>query len=252
MAIANRSLRVNRLAQTHSANLAPRQQQPVRGVLAAAILAYAALVIAALLSGNSVLAALCTAVLVSIVLGRSLVARKPWAWIVWIVLIGSIAALTLSGRGQLTFDVIPVAINLALAVFFGHTLLGSRMPLVARAIIVIEGRERLALPRVAAYACCLTAVWTLLFLAQTILFVVLLGWVLPHAAASGQAQPLATAYLHFGGYLVPALFMPIEYAFRRWYLRHVPHESPQRFIQRLARNWPRLLLDRDEPADRMP
>ncbi len=212
-------------------------------MLPVAIAGYGLLVGAALLTGNDLLCALCAVVLVSVVLGRALRAGRFAAWLGWCAMVGGIGWLTWLGQGRLTLDVLPIAINLALAALFGHTLLAGRTPLVARAIIVIEGRDRLALPRVAGYATALTATWTALFLVQAGLFIVLLAWVLPQAIAHGEARPLALAYLHFGGYLVPVCFMLIEYGFRRWYLRHVPHVSMLQFAQRLVRNWHGLLRD---------
>ena len=68
--------------------------------------------------------------------------------------------------------------------------------------------------------------------------------------ADSPFREWATSYLHVGGYLFPALFMLAEYAFRRWYLRHVPHVPPQVFVQRLIQNWPQLLRDAGTPIER--
>ena len=73
----------------------------------------------------------------------------------------------------------------------------------------------------------------------------LLGGWLPGTDGSDPMHGWALSYLHVGGLLVPALFMLAEYAFRRWYLRHVPHMPPQQFFRRLMQNWPQLLHDRE-------
>ena len=48
-------------------------------------------------------------------------------------------------------------------------------------------------------------------------------------------------YLHLGSYLVVCAFLVLEYAWRRWRLRHVPHLPLPIFLARLARRWPSLL-----------
>ena len=70
-----------------------------------------------------------------------------------------------------------------------------------------------------------------------------------HGLLAAPSSTFASAYLFLGGWCVPALFMLGEYAFRRWYLRDLPHDSPQRFMRRLAQNWPRLLRDNIDPVD---
>ncbi|MEO8010369.1 MAG: xanthomonadin biosynthesis protein, partial [Dokdonella sp.] len=141
----------------------------------------------------------------------------------------------------------PAVINAALATLFFSTLARDHTPLIARAIIAMEGQERLALPRVADYARALTRAWALLFALQSAL---LLGiGVARHGAFGLAASPLAIGYLHFGGYLLPALFMLGEFTFRRRYLHHIPHDSLRGFMQRLVRNWPRLLREHIDPAD---
>ena len=221
------------------------QRLRVFGVIAA----YMALVAVAWLSGNDLLSAACVVLLISAVMAPRL--RRPdarWPWIAWTVLVGAVAVLTVLGHGRTALDLVPLAINLALGALFGFSLTDSHTPLIARAIIAIEGREHLGLPRVAGYARALTAAWTVLFLAQSILFVVVLGWWLPGTAADDPAHGWLVTWLHVGGFLLPALFMLVEYAFRRWYLRHVPHLAPQVFLQRLIRNWPQLLRDASGPA----
>jgi hypothetical protein len=68
------------------------------------------------------------------------------------------------------------------------------------------------------------------------------------SATEQAGHPWIQTWLHVGGYLLPAVFMLAEYAFRRWYLRHLPHVAPQVFLERLLRNWHQLLRDA-EPAD---
>jgi len=214
------------------------------GLVAVLVAIWVALVITALVSASGILSALCAALLLTLVLARHLWARRARAWAIWLVCMAAIGALTVSGHGRTLLDGMPVAINLGLAVLFGHTLFGDRVPLIARVIVAMEGRERLQLPGVAGYARGLTAAWAGLFLLQALLMLALI------LRGLGNAQAPAPGYLHLGGYFVPALFMVAEYAFRRWYLRHLPHDSPQRFLRRLVQNWPRLLHDLANPVAR--
>lgn len=214
------------------------------GPVAILVAIWVVLVITALVSASGILSALCAALLLTLVLARHLVARRVRAWAIWLVVMAAIGVLTVGGHGRTLLDGMPVAINLGLAVLFGHTLFGARMPLIARVIAAMEGPERLLLPRVAGYARTLTAAWAGLFLLQALLMLALI------LRGLGNAQAPAPGYLHLGGYFVPALFMGAEYAFRRWYLRHIPHDSPQRFLRRLVHNWPRLLHDLASPGAR--
>ena len=213
--------------------------------IVALALGYVALVATAWITGDDLLSAVCVVLLVSAVLAPRLGRHARGPWILWLALVGGVVAMTLAGHGRTSLDLVPLAVNLALAALFGHTLLGTRTPLIARAIVAIEGAEHLALPKVAGYARALTAAWTALFLIQALLFAILLGGWLPGTDGSDPMHGWALSYLHVGGLLVPALFMLAEYAFRRWYLRHVPHMPPQQFFRRLMQNWPQLLHDRE-------
>ncbi|MGB0132355.1 xanthomonadin biosynthesis protein [Dokdonella sp.] len=214
-----------------------------RLVVVALVAAYLAVALTAWSSGNDLLVAFCVFALITAVLARSLVARKPWAWLSWTILSAGLLALTLNGHGRIALDLVPVAINLALAALFGVSLRPGRTPLIARAISAIEGPERLVLPRVAGYARMLTGAWMGLFLTQAAVFSIMLAWWLPRVAADTKLHAWGTTYLHVGGLLLPALFMAIEFGFRRWYLRHIPHLSLLDFMQRLVTNWPGLLRE---------
>jgi hypothetical protein len=65
-------------------------------------------------------------------------------------------------------------------------------------------------------------------------------------ARFGIAPPIAIAgdgwraYLELGSYATVLALLVVEYAFRRWYLRHIPHVSLPVFMSRLVRRWPAL------------
>lgn len=216
------------------------------------IIGYVALVLIAWVTGNDVLSALCVVVLVSAVLASGLRNGSRLAWASWIVLVGGIVLLSLNGHGRTALDLVPLMVNLGLAVLFGSTLTRGHTPLIARAIIAIEGVERLELPGVQTYARALTAAWAVLFAFQTVLFAVLIVWWLPQLPLDSRANHWTVTWLHVGGYLLPAVFMFAEYGFRRWYLRHIPHAPPREFAEQLVRNWPQLLRDTDLRTGRAP
>lgn len=249
VAKANASLkaRMNRLEPPVPPIAVPASSRLRIALIGLAVLLYLALAATAASSGDDVLSVVCVMILVSVVLAPRLRARGALAWLAWFAIAAALGLLAALEHGAVALDLVPAVINLALAALFGTTLARGQTPLIARVIEAIEGRERLALPRVADYARGLTQAWTLLFVVQAVL---LLGIVAARHGVLGNGAPAwAIGYLHFGGYLLPAVFMLGEFAFRRRYLHHIPHDSLGGFMQRLVRNWPRLLREHIDPAD---
>jgi hypothetical protein len=214
--------------------------RPARIPLVVGIVAWLVLAATAIVRGDGMIAATCAFLLVALVLGPRLAARKPLAWLALVACGAGLGLLAGQGHGLLALEALPVAISLGIAWLFGHTL-GTAHPLIARVIVVLEGEERLALPGVADYARQLTRAWALLMLAQAIMFAVLIA--ARHGFLAWPPAAFAETWLLFGGWCVPLAFMAGEIAFRRWWLPHVPHDPPRVFLQRLATNWPRLLRD---------
>lgn len=116
----------------------------------------------------------------------------------------------------------PVAINLALAVFFGATLRPRHEPLVSRFARMTRGRR---LPEeLARYTRCLTVAWTAFFLLMAAISIQLAVF------ASVDAWSLFTNVLN---YLLVALFFVLEYVYRRLRYRHHAHLSPREMVRRL-------------------
>jgi hypothetical protein len=121
-------------------------------------------------------------------------------------------------------------------------------PLIARLIAVLEGPARVALPRVAGYARALTSVWAIVLGLQALLLTALIVCAVPDGllARYGIAPPIAIAgqdwrwFLELGSYATVLVLLVLEYAFRRWYLRHIPHVSLPLVMSRLVRRWPAL------------
>lgn len=180
--------------------------------------------------------------------------RRPWTIAIWLALAAPMLAAVLSGHAVLALDALPILVNAVLAWMFAHTLAAGEQPLIAHMICIIEEPQRLQLPGVARYARRLTAFWALLLAAQALLLLVLVLCVVPDGILVSLgftspwplAQTQMTWYTRVGTYLVPLAAMLLEYPWRLWALRHVPHLSTRQFVTRLITRWPRLLLP-DEP-----
>jgi uncharacterized membrane protein len=228
----------------------PSIQNPARrsrrGMLV--FVAYVGVVAAAFASGRGWLDALATGMVVSLVLWPGLRRLSPAAIVLWLAASAGIAALTLAGHGDIALDFLPVIINLALCALFARTLRPGSEPLIARLIAVLESPARVALPRVAGYARALTWIWAIVLGAQALLLTALIVCAVPDGllARFGIAPPLAIVgkgwrwFLDLGSYATVVVLLVAEYAFRRWYLRHIPHVSLPVFMGRLVRRWPAL------------
>jgi len=210
--------------------------------------AYVAVVTAAFASGRAWLDEVATFMVVTLVLWPGLRRLSPPAIVLWLACACGIAALAFAGQGDIALDFLPVIINLALCALFARTLVPGSEPLIARLIAVIESPARVALPRVAGYARALTWVWAIVLGAQALLLTALIVCAVPGGllARFGIAAPFEIAaddwhgFLIFGSYATVLALLVLEYAFRVWYLRHIPHVSLPVFMSRLVRRWPAL------------
>jgi hypothetical protein len=171
----------------------------------------------------------------------------------WLVLALLVLVPSALGHVQLALAALPAVVLSALSWMFARTLRRGVEPLVARAIRLIEGDGRLAIPGVAAYARGVTMywAWVLGVLAALVLATLLLarpdGWL----AMLGVPLPLVLpggllAWFPEGGcWGVLVLAFAGEYAFRRWRLRGIPHPSLRRFVTRMAHCWPQLVHGED-------
>ena len=217
----------------------------------ALLLSYPILLIGALLSHRGALSASAGLVLITLLLWPALVRRSATAIAVWLVAVSMGAALVGYGHTDLVLLLLPVAINAALAWLFARTLRAGERPLVARAILAIEGEQRLALPGVASYARALTRAWSLLLASLAVLLLVAAllaqpGGILDSAGATASLALPRNAVVwagQLGVYLMVAAFFAIEFAFRLWHFRHLPHPTLKQFVHNLARNWQHVLHD---------
>ncbi len=212
------------------------------------LLAYPLLAIAGAVTQRQIFPLLALALLVTVVMLPRLLTFRVAPWALWSGVLAALLLLSLYGFAGLLLEAVPVLINALLACWFGRTL-GSAEPLVARFIVAIEGAERLQLPGVADYARQLTWFWTVLLAAQALLLAVLLLGA-EHSgllARFGVASPLqlperwAAAWLHLGCYLLLGAAFLLEYAYRRWRLRHLSHPGLHDMLLQLVLHWPQLL-----------
>ncbi|HEU4669758.1 MAG TPA: xanthomonadin biosynthesis protein [Dyella sp.] len=174
-------------------------------------------------------------------MGPRLRAGHATAWLAWGLAAAAGALLARLGYANALLEAVPIAIVAGISAWFGLSLRAGREPRVARFIRVLEGPQQLGLPRVARYARGVTAFWCALLGAQALVLVGLLG-----TALAGTSLPRwVLAYQHVGGYLVIPLAFGIEYAFRRWYLRDLPHVGLHAQGLQLMRCWPQLLRGED-------
>ena len=217
------------------------------------LLAYPLLAIAGALTHRQELTLVASALLASLLLWPALRARRPGAWLSWLGLLGGLGWLAAHGLIALALDAVPLLLNLLLAWLFGRTLRAGRQPLIAQFIEAIEGAPRLAMPGIARYARQLTAFWTVLLGAQALLLGALLlcqvpgGLLVRLGLDSPWPVPLAwvQAYVHAGAYLLLGAVFVLEYLFRRWHLRHLPHLGLHALLHRLALRWPQLIRGRN-------
>src|SRR6185437_10590597 len=137
----------------------------------------------------------------------------------------------------------------AIAWVFARTLKRSREPLVTRFVRVIEGEDRVNLPGVRGYTRGVTLFWACLLGAMAMLSLALAlcavpgGWLATFGVAAPFALPgsLLAWYPEAGCWIVLLAAFAGEYAFRRWYMRHIPHPSARRFVTQIVQRWPALV-----------
>ncbi|MEO8746852.1 MAG: xanthomonadin biosynthesis protein [Rhodanobacter sp.] len=216
------------------------------------VLASPVLAVAGMLTHREVFPLLALAILATLVMLPALSRRQTAPWLGWLGLQAALLTVALLGFADLLLDAVPAVINAALAWLFARTLPRAR-PLIARCIVVVEGEARLHERGVALYARRLTALWAGLLGANALALMLLLLF----AERSGVLARFdlapswrlnewwAAAWLNVGGYVLPGMVFVLEYAYRRWRLRHLQHLSLAKMLLRLAVNWPRLLRDQD-------
>lgn len=223
---------------------------PSRGVLPL-LIGYAVL---ALLGGvlHRPLLSFAAVLLLLVALGLPVLRRRRAAGIaLWLLVTALMLIPALTGHIQLALSGLPILILAALCFFFARTLARGREPLIARCIRVIEGDQRMALPGVARYARGITIYWACVVGLQALALLFLFLCAQPGGLLQAFGVSVSFAiprnalawYPEAGCWAVLILAFGFEYAFRRWYLRRLPHPTLRRFVTQLVKCWPQLLRD---------
>jgi uncharacterized membrane protein len=193
------------------------------------------------------------ALLLTLLMGPALAARRVGAWALWTLALAAMGWLWMRGFVGLLLECVPIAINVLVASLFGRSLRQGAMPLIARFIEAVEGPERLQVPGLMRYARQLTWFWTLLTALQATVLAVLLLCAEPGGlfASLGIASPWplradwAQSYAHVGGYVVIGAAFLLEHVYRRWHLRHLTHPRLHELALGIAARWPQLVRGQD-------
>ncbi len=171
--------------------------------------------------------------------------------LLWLALAALLLVPAALGRVQLALAGLPIMILGALSWLFARTLSKHREPLVARCIRVIEGEQRLALPGVAHCARGVTLYWAIVLGAQALILAAL--WVLAKPGGVLDAigvkpvfalpRSVLAWYPEIGCWAVLIAAFALEYAFRRWTMREIPHPPLKRFLTSLIKRWPELIRE---------
>lgn len=146
------------------------------------------------------------------------------------------------GHGDALLDTTPALIAALVGWMFARTLLGERRPLIARAVVAMDGPDLLQDPAVARYTRRLTLAWALYqgALAVVALLLALRAWYWP------ERWPLLPGPRLFGVVLLPlavVLLILAEFALRPRLLPQAPARSLYAFVRGLVRAWPALLAE---------
>jgi len=187
------------------------------------ILAYPLLVHLSVLTGSPLLSGLALVALYCGFAYPALARRRPWAWAGLLLAAAASAALVRQGAELYALYLPPIVLPAAMALWWAPTLRAGRTPFVTRVAGMIRGPLS---PEHAAYTRGVTVLWVAVF--------VLLALAGALAALFGSAK-LWSAVTNLFSPLLIALVFVVEYAFRRWHLRHEPHPGFVTFLRQIAR-----------------
>lgn len=187
---------------------------------------------------NALLRAACVpALLLVIASGAPAPMRMP------LLVTAALTALPIGfGHGDALLDTTPALIAALVGWMFARTLLGGRRPLIARAVVAMDGPELLNDPAVARYTYRLTLTWALYqgALALLALLLALRTWYWP------ERWPMLPGPRLFGVALLPLAVATLilgEFVLRPRLLPQAPARSLLAFVRDLVRAWPALLAE---------
>jgi uncharacterized membrane protein len=187
------------------------------------ILAYPVLVHLSVLTGRPELSGCALVALYAGVAWRALARRSPGAWLGFAAAAVA-SALLVWGDWQLyALYVPPIVLPLALVAWWAPTLRRGRTPFVTQMAEALRGpvsREH------AAYTRGVTLLW--------VAFCVLLSLAGAATALAGDAALWSRVTNVYSPLAIAAVFV-LEYAYRRWHLRHEPHPGFVQFLRQVSK-----------------
>ncbi|AMV06189.1 ketosynthase [Xanthomonas citri pv. fuscans] len=198
------------------------------------------------------LAVIAGGLLVLMVLIEPMVARRPWAWALALLLLAGLGALWHSPYAMLVLAAPPVVFTGWVAWFFGRSLRAGRTPLITRIVEGLYGQAGMPItPEQRRYTRRLTLAWALLLCGLTLANLVLGLCAEPSGvlAQLGHASPLpisdarASLFANLLAYGVIGGFFVGEYLLRgRWFPQR-PYRNLPDFLRQMARLGPDFWRD---------
>ena len=160
----------------------------------------------------------------------ALASRRPWALLGFGMICVVAITVALGGEPRIYLHALPILVFLLLALFFGRTLVGDRIPLVTRIAaaarhIELEDIHTLQ-PEVYRYTRRVTWFWTLGFLFFAVEDLVLLGLDLPARTAVA---------INIGNFVVVSILLVVEYLYHSRRYPNPTHRHVGDFIRDIAR-----------------
>lgn len=187
------------------------------------ILAYPVLVHLSVLTGSPVLAAFALVALYAGFAYPALARRRAGAWLGLAAAAGGSLLLVRANAQIFVLALPPIVLPAALALWWGSTLRAGRTPFVTQLARSIRGELS---PEHAAYTRGVTALWVAVFVALAAL------------GAGAALWSSAQAWSWLTNLAAPALIglvFVLEYAYRRWHLRHESHPGFLTFLRQVVR-----------------
>ena len=188
------------------------------------ILAYPVLVHLSVLTGSPVLSGLALVALYAGFAYPALARRRLGAW-VGLAAAAIVSVVLVRGNAHLfAFYLPPIVLPAAMALWWAPTLRAGQTPFVTRIARAIRGELS---PEHAAYTRGVTILWVGVFAALAVL----------GAAAALSGRPELWSWLtNFASPVLIGLVFVVEYAYRRWHLRHETHPDFLTFMRQVARS----------------
>ena len=150
--------------------------------------------------------------------------RKAWAWVGLAASLAGAGALSWWGGAMYFLYLPPVLMNLFMMGVFAASLRGGRTPLITAVASHIRRGDMPA--EITAYTRRLTAFWAVLFAAAA-------AWSALAVMAPAEVWSWITNVFN---YLVVLVVFLVEYGYRMWRYRHLPHPSLRGYLAGLLRS----------------